>query len=113
MKLITIIQNYNSSVLSNKKVYSTPIDADGKPIYAIYVSDDRAEQLINAGVAKEYQLDELVVNNSDDDSTINNSNNIEDNTTNNPDDIEDNTVNHTDNLKSNKIKSQNTSKKNK
>lgn len=85
MKLITIIQNYNSSVLSNKKVYSTPIDADGKPIYAIYVSDDRAEQLINAGVAKEYQLDELVVNN----------------------------VNHTDNLKSNKIKSQNTSKKNK
>lgn len=102
MKLITIIQNYNSSVLSNKKVYATPTDADGKPIYAIYVSDDRAEQLINAGVAKEYQLDELVVNNSDDDSIIDNSNNIKDNT-----------VNHKDNLKSNKIKSQNTSKKNK
>lgn len=66
MKLVIITQGYTSSVL-NQKVQPTPLDAEGNPMYAIYLSDERAQTLIDAGVAVEYVTEDLIVDDSNDD----------------------------------------------
>ena len=64
--LVIITQRYDSSVLK-QKVYPTKKDAKGNPMYAIYLDDDRAQVLINAGVAEEYVTENLIVGNSNND----------------------------------------------
>lgn len=58
--LVIITERYDSSAL-NQKVFPTPIDAEGRPKYAIYLDDDRAKTLIEHGVATEYVPEELIV----------------------------------------------------
>lgn len=60
MRLVIITKRYDSSVI-NQKIQPTPLDAEGNPMYAIYLSDERAETLINAGVAEEYVTEDLIV----------------------------------------------------
>lgn len=57
MKLVIITKGYNSSV-TNKHVEKTLFNSEGKPMYAIYLSNERAQTLIDAGVAEEYVVDD-------------------------------------------------------
>ena len=66
MRLVIITKRYDSSVI-NQKVQPTPLDAEGNPMYAIYLSDERAQTLIDAGVAEEYVTENLIVDDSNDD----------------------------------------------
>lgn len=66
MKLVIITTGYNSSV-TNSHVDPTPLNAEGNPMYAIYLSDERAQALIDAGVAEEYVTEDLIVDDSNDD----------------------------------------------
>jgi hypothetical protein len=66
MRLVIITKRYDSSVI-NQKVQPTPLDAEGNPMYAIYLSDERAQTLIDAGVAEEYVTEDLIVDDSNDD----------------------------------------------
>lgn len=61
MKLIIITTRYNSSI-TKSKVQPTILDENGKPLYLIGVSDERAKELIDAGVAEEYMPIELTDN---------------------------------------------------
>ncbi len=65
MRLVIITKRYDSSVI-NQKVQPTPLDAEGNPMYAIYLSDERAQTLIDAGVAEEYVTEDLIVDDSND-----------------------------------------------
>lgn len=65
MKFVYITERYDSSVTGNK-VYPTPLDAEGSPIYAIYMNADRAQALIDAGVAAEYTPVDSNVEGTDD-----------------------------------------------
>lgn len=65
MKLVIITTGYNSTV-TNSHVDPTPLNAEGNPMYAIYLSDERAQALIDAGVAEEYVTEDLIVDNSND-----------------------------------------------
>ena len=71
MRLVIITKRYDSSVI-NQKVQPTPLDAEGNPMYAIYLSDERAQTLIDAGVAEEYVTEDLIVDDSNDDGDANN-----------------------------------------
>lgn len=62
MKSIVITKRYNSSVAGNK-VNPTPVDSEGNPMYLVCMSDERADELIAAGVAKEYSETEGVIDN--------------------------------------------------
>lgn len=65
MRLVIITKRYDSSVI-NQKVQPTPLDAEGNPMYAIYLSDERAQTLIDAGVAEEYVTENLIADDSND-----------------------------------------------
>ncbi|MEI3507857.1 MAG: hypothetical protein V8R01_01790 [Bacilli bacterium] len=79
--LITIVKSYKSSVL-NQRVVPTPVDNEGNPKYAIYVEEERALALIEAGVAEEYVLEEVSVESDNKDE---NSTNTDDDTNKTPD----------------------------
>lgn len=64
MKLVVITERYDSTV-TKTKIHPTPLNADGNPMYVIGLSDERAQQLIDAGVAEKY-ITEKIVTSSDD-----------------------------------------------
>ena len=85
MRLVIITKRYDSSVI-NQKVQPTPLDAEGNPMYAIYLSDERAQTLIDAGVAEEYVTEDLIVDDSNDVVTDPDTNEGATNTDSNPED---------------------------
>lgn len=85
--LITIVKSYKSSVL-NQRVVPTPVDNEGNPKYAIYVEEERALALIEAGVAEEYVLEEVGVESDNKDE---NSTNTDDDTNKTPEETGTNT----------------------
>lgn len=64
MKLVVITKKYDSTV-TKTKVHPTPLNADGIPMYVIGLSDERAQQLIDAGVAEEYITEEITTSSDD------------------------------------------------
>lgn len=58
MKLVVITKKYDSTV-TKTKIHPTSLNADGIPMYVIGLSDERAQQLIDAGVAEEYITEEI------------------------------------------------------
>ena len=85
MRLVIITKRYDSSVI-NQKVQPTPLDAEGNPKYAIYLSDERAQVLIDAGVAEEYVTEDLIVDDSNDGVSDSDTNEGSATTDSNPDD---------------------------
>ena len=85
MRLVIITKRYDSSVI-NQKVQPTPLDAEGNPMYAIYLSDERAQTLIDAGVAEEYVTEDLIVDDSNDGVSDSDTNEGSATTDSNPDD---------------------------
>lgn len=73
MKLVVITNRYDSTVIKTK-VYPTKLDANGNPMYVIGLSDERAQVLIDGGVAEEY----VTESNETDNTVISNNSNVVD-----------------------------------
>ena len=92
MKLVVITGRYDSKV-TKTKIQPTPLNTDGNPMYVIGLSDERAQTLIDAGVAEEYITEEMITSsddvsvNSNEDSTVadTNTNESDSNADGNPD----------------------------